>query len=190
MKNIYKILFPFLILISLILFNSCDPFEDFLIKLSLDTEFSTSGSGSTIFLTSDLCLSEFDDYKDNQDKIEEIRYISSAFFIYSASTGLSGNNLRLRVYQSDRTTLLFEYQIPNFVAANYMGRSLEIKLTQQEIDNINRYLLNHKVNNCFFAELQITNVQPANQQYQLSSKFELLTELKVKPWNYLSKRSF
>jgi hypothetical protein len=181
MKNIYKIIFCFFILSSFILFNSCDPFEDILIKLSLDTDFSTFGSFPDIRLLNEICLTEFDDYNDNQDKIEEIRYITSAYTTLSATTGLRGDNLKLRIVQSDSTTLLAEFTVSNFVAANYIDNPLEIKFTQQDVDNINRYLSNHKVNNCFYAVLEISNVQPSNQQYELISKVELLTELKVKP---------
>jgi len=182
MKNIYKIIFSFFILISSLQFNGCDPFEDFLIKLSLDTEFNLTGFGSTVLSPkNEICLSEFDDYSDNQDEIEEISYITSAYTILSATAGLRGDNLKLRLYQNDRTTLLADFDAPNFVAANYIDNPLEIKFTQQEVDNINRYLSNHKINNCFYAELEISNVQPSLLPYQLNSKVEFLTELKVKP---------
>lgn len=181
MKNIYKIFLGFIILSSTLLLYNCDPFEDFMIKLSLDTEFNISGFGSIILQSNEICLSEFDDYNDNQDEIEEIKYITSAYSTISATTGLRGDNLKLRIFQSDRATLLADFDVPNFVAADYVDKPLEIKFTQQEVDNINLYLSNHKVNNCFFAELEISNVQPSLLPYQLNSKVELLTELKVKP---------
>ncbi len=181
MKNTNKKFIFLLSLVSVFVFNSCDPFEDTYITLSMDTELNTIGAGSNIFITSNLCLTDFNDYNDNIDKLEEIRYITSAYFTNTATTGLRGDNLTLRFYQGDGTTLLFEYVVPIFVAANYVNNPLEIKLTQQEIDKINQYLSDPKVNNCFHAELRVSNVQPSNQQYQLSGRIEFLTELKVKP---------
>lgn len=180
MKNTNKKFILLLSLVSIFVFNSCDPFDDFYLTLSMDTELNAIGAGSNISISSNLCLTDFDDYNDNSDKLEEIRYISSAYFTNSASTGLRGDNLTLRFYQGDGTTLLFEYVVPSFVAANYVNSPLEIKLTQQEIDKINQYLSNPKVNNCFRAELTVSNVQPSNQPYQLNGKVEFLTELKVK----------
>lgn len=182
MKNIYKILFGLLILSSSLIINSCDPFGDFYVTLVMDTELNTIGAGSGINITSDLCLSDFDDYNDNKDNLEEIRYITSAYSTISSSPGLSGENATLRFYQSDGTTLLFEYALPSFVPANYVNNPLVIKLTQQQVDNLNQYLANYKVNNCFKVQLQVSNVQySGTPPYYLNAKMEFLTELKVKP---------
>lgn len=181
MKIFYKIFISFFILTSLVLFNSCDPFGDFNITLSMDTELNTLGAGSNISISSDICLDDFDDYRDNRDNLEEIRYLTSAYMTINSSTGLRGDNARLKLYQSDGTTLLFDYSLPTFVPGDYINNPLQIKLTQQEIDNINRYLVNHKVNNCFKAVLQVSNVQYQGTTYNLNAKFEFVTELKVKP---------
>jgi hypothetical protein len=181
MKDIYKTLFALLILSSIIVINGCDPFEDFYIMLSMDTEMNSFGAGQSINITSDLCLSDFSDYTDNQDKLQEIRYVTTAYTTISATQGLRGDNARIRIYQSDGTTLLAEYSIPTFVAADYVDHPLEIKFTQQQVDDLNRYLANHQVNNCFKAVFQISNVQYQGTVYSLSAKFEFLAQLKVKP---------
>ncbi|MCK7527783.1 MAG: hypothetical protein MZV64_64320 [Ignavibacteriales bacterium] len=65
--------------------------------------------------------------------------------------------------------------------ATYINNPLEIELTQQEISNINAYLLNPQVDKCFVATLEVSNVSASMTPYTLSSKIEFLTELKIKP---------
>jgi hypothetical protein len=174
------LLFGFLIL-TLLTFNGCDPFDDVYLTLAMDTEFSTIGAGSDIYISTNMCLSDFEDYDDNKDNLEEIRYISSAYLTINATQGLQGNNLTLTLYQADGTTILFQYVVPTFIASNYINNPLEIVLTQQEIGNINTYLKNPQQNKCFVATLTVSNVQSSSTPYQLSSKLEFLTELKIKP---------
>jgi hypothetical protein len=182
MKIFYKIIFGFFVITSLFLFNSCDPFVDFYLTLSLNTDLNTIGAGTTIDIQSDFCLNDFDDYNDNKDKLEEIRYLSSAYLTMSATQGLQGSNLVLTLYQGDKSTVLFQYTQQSFVAADYINKPLEIKLTQQDINNLNQYLSNPEINNCFQARLQISNVQYQGAlPFYLNGKVEFLTELKVKP---------
>lgn len=166
------------ILLSL---NGCDPFESRYITLSIDTELNTVGIGPNISITNDLCLSDEDDYNDNKDDIEEIKYVTAAYTTISASNGLSGSNLTLRVLQSDGVTLLFDYVIPTFVAANYINNPLKIELTQQEINNVNEYLRNHQQNNCFRAELTVNNAGDNDgPPFFINGKIQFLTEIKLK----------
>lgn len=182
MKKVYKIFFGLFIVSSLFLINSCDPFEDFYLPLSMDTDLNTYGAGSTIDIISDFCLSDFEDYNDNKDKLEEIRYLSSAYLTMSATQGLQGSNLVLSLYGGNGSTLLFQYTLQTFKAADYINNPLEIKLTQQEINNLNQYLSDPEINNCFRARLQVSNVQyQGTPPYYFNGKIEFLTELKVKP---------
>ncbi len=182
MKKLNRILLFGFILLTSISFNSCDPFDDVFLTLAMETEFSTVGAGSNISISSNLCLSDFDDYEDNKDNLEEIRYISSAYVTINATQGLQGQNLTLTLYQADGNTVLFRYVIPTFVAGSYINNPLEIVLTQQEISNINAYLTNPKEDKCFVATLEVSNVTASSTPYDLSSKIDFLTELKIKPW--------
>lgn len=182
MKKLNRILLFGFILLTSISFNSCDPFDDVFLTLAMETEFSTVGAGSNISISSNLCLSDFDDYEDNKDNLEEIRYISSAYVTINATQGLQGQNLTLTLYQADGNTVLFRYIIPTFVAGSYINNPLEIVLTQQEISNINAYLTNPKEDKCFVATLEVSNVTASSTPYDLSSKIDFLTELKIKPW--------
>lgn len=181
MKKLNKLFITVIFVLISITFNGCDPFDDIYLTLALETEFSTIGAGSNIFISNGLCLSDFDDYNDNNEDLEEIRYITSAYFTLNATQGLQGQNLTLTLYQADGSTQLFRYVIPTFVAANYINNPLEIELTQQEITDLNAYLTNPKEDKCFVATLEVSNVTASSTPYNLSSKFEFLTELKIKP---------
>ncbi len=181
MKKLYKLFLAGRFIFIQLAFNGCDPFDDAYLTLAMDTEFNTVGIGTDIFLSNSICLSDFEDYDDNKDKVEEIRYISTAYLTINATAGLQGQNLTLTLYEADGSTILFQYVIPTFVAATYLNNPLEILLTQQEISNINAYLTNPQVDKCFVATLSVSNVQSSTTPYQLSSKLEFLTELKIKP---------
>ena len=183
MKKVKKLFAAALFGISLLFINGCDPFDDLYVKLAMDVEFNIDdGEGSTIPPLQDtLCLSDFEDYEDNVDELEEIRYVSSAYFTVDASSGLRAQTLTLTLYQEDGFTVLFDYTITNFVANSYKDNPLELTLTQQEIDDINAYLTNPKEDKCFVATLEAFGVQSDSSPYQLSSKVDILTELKLKP---------
>ncbi len=167
--------------IALLVINSCDPMDDVYLTLAMDLKFNTEGAGSNIAITDTLCLSDFEDYKENKNEIEEIRYVTSAYITINATSGLQADSLKLVLYQEDGTPL-FQYIIPIFVAADYLGNPLEIELSQQEISNINAYLTNPQEDKCFIGKLTARNVQPSSSLYFLESKLDFLTELKIKPW--------
>lgn len=181
MKKLYKPLLFIAALFTVLLVNGCDPFDDVYLTLVMDTEFSTVGAGSDIFIQANRCLSDFDDYEDNKDNLEEIRYITAAYLTINSTQGLQGNNLTLTLYEGNGTTMIFRYVIPTFIAANYVNNPLKINLTQQEIDALNLYLRNPQENKCFVATLQVSNVTASATPYSMQSKLEFLTELKIKP---------
>lgn len=181
MKKTNKKFILLLSFISILVFNSCDPFDDVYLTLSMDTEFNAAGIGPNISVTNNFCLSQFDDYNNNKDNLEEIKYITSAYFTIYATQGLHGNNLTITLYQADGSTELLKFIVPTFIASDYVDKPLKINLTDQEIHNLNAYLLNPKNDKCFVAKFEVSNVQPTITPYQLNSKVEFLAELKVKP---------
>lgn len=169
--------------LSLFLLNACDPFEDYFINLKMDQEFQLIGVGPNIEQQIDFCLSDYDDYNDNSDKIERIKYMDAAYITLDASENLSADNLILKLYQADGNTLLFEYRLPSFVASDYKNKPLLIQLSQTDKDNLNNYLSNHRINNCFKAILLAENVQSNNPLtfFFLNARIEFVAELKLKP---------
>lgn len=181
MKNFNRLLLTIIITITILAINSCDPFDELYMTLAMDIQLNTVGAGSNISIIDTLCLSEFEDYNDNKDKIEEIRYVSSAYLTLDATIGLQAQTLTLYLYQEDGSTELFNYTIQNFSADSTKLKPLEIVLTQQEINNISAYLTNPQEDKCFVGKLTATNVQPNSTLYFLESKLDFLTELKLKP---------
>ncbi|MDT3695067.1 MAG: hypothetical protein ROY99_01670 [Ignavibacterium sp.] len=181
MKKHYRHILILSAFALLFLVNSCNPFDDIYLNLDMDTEFNITAAGSEISIQKDFCLSDFEDYGDNKDHLLEIRYISSAYLTINSTPGLQGSNLVLTLYQADGSTVLFKYTVSPFIAGNYKGNPLKINLTQQEIDNINLYLKNPKVDKCFVAKLELSNVTASAMPYQLECKTEFLAELKIEP---------
>lgn len=171
------------VLIISLLLNSCDPFEEYFINLKMDQQFQLYGIGPNITQQINFCLNNYDDYNDNADKIEQIKYLDAAYLTINASEDLHSDNLSLKFYESDGTTLLFDYNLPSFVASDYSNKALHIQLTQAEKDRINQYLSNHQQNNCFVAVLTAENVQSNNSlpYFALEAKIEFVAELKLKP---------
>lgn len=169
--------------LSIILLNACDPFDDYFVNLKMEQQFQLVGSGPNIDQQVDFCLSDYDDYKDNIDKIEQVKYVDAAYLTIDATNNLSADNLVLRLYQSDGNTLLFEYRLSSFVASDYKTNPLHIQLSQSDKDKINNYLSNFDVNNCFKAILIVQNIHSDNPVpfYFLNAKVEFIAELKLKP---------
>lgn len=149
----------------------------------MEQQFQLIGIGPNIEQQINFCLTDYDDYNDNVDKIAQIKYMDAAYITMDASQNLSGDNLILKLYQSDGSTLLFEYRLPSFVASEYRNKPLHIQLSQTDKDNLNRYLSNHKINNCFKAILSVENVQSDNplSLFYLNAKIEFVAELKLNP---------
>jgi len=180
MKKLNTILLGSLF-VSLLAINSCDPMDDVYLTLALETEFNTEAPVPNVSLTEDFCLSDFDDYNDNSDNINEIKYITAAYFTIDPSNGLQGE-FRLRLYRTDTNTLLIDHTDQSFNADSCLNNPLIIDLDQDEIDNINAYLINPKVDKCFRAILDITNASDNDgAPFYLHSKVEFLTEIKVEP---------
>ena len=181
MKNLNNLFLISIIIVTSLAFNSCNPFDDLYLTLAMETRFETIAPVPNVSLTSSICLSEFDDYNDNNDKLKEIRYISAAYFTLNSSNGLNGD-LRLKVYQGNTNILLFDFLDSNFEADSCLTKPLKINLSQQEIDNLNSYLINPKVDKCFRAELEVLNANDNDgPPFQLNGKVEFLTELQIEP---------
>ena len=69
MKKLYKLFLAAGVIFIQLAFNGCDPFDDAYLTLAMDTEFNTVGIGTDIFLSNSICLSDFEDYDDNKDKV-------------------------------------------------------------------------------------------------------------------------
>ena len=53
MKKLNKLFITVIFVLISITFNGCDPFDDIYLTLALETEFSTIGAGSNIFISNE-----------------------------------------------------------------------------------------------------------------------------------------
>jgi hypothetical protein len=181
MKKLYKLFLAAGFIFIQLAINGCDPFDDAYLTLALETDFNTFAPVPNVNLTQRICLSDFDDYEDNNENIKEIKYISAAYITLEPSNGLQGDFI-LRFYREDTNTLLFEYSKIPFVAEDWINKPLEIMLNQQQISDINSYLVNPKVDKCFRVELEVANATDNDgAPFQLHGKVEILTELQIAP---------
>ncbi len=181
MKKLNQLFLFVIIILTSLAFNSCNVFDDVYLTLAMDTEFNTGSPVSNVTLEETICLSDFDDYNDNNDKIEEIRFISAAYLTLEPSNGLEGA-LQLKLYRQDTNTLLFDFTYQSFNADSLANIPLLINLSPEQINNINTYLTNPQVDKCFRALLEVSNATDNDgAPFQLHGKVELLTELKIKP---------
>lgn len=181
MKQIKKLFITVIIVLTSIAINGCDPFDDIYLTLALETQFNTPTPVPNISLTQEMCLSSFDDYNDNVDNLNEIKYITAAYFTLDPSNGLQGD-FRLRSYRTDNNALLFDYSFQSFNVDIFLDSVLTINLKQEEINNINEYLTNPKVDKCFRTILDVNNASDNDgAPFQLHGKVEFLTELQVEP---------
>ena len=181
MKNLNKLFLISILTVTAFVINDCNPFDDFYLTLAMDTEFNTGSPLPTVSLTEDFCLSKFDDYNDNSEKLEEIKFISAAYITLESSNGLRGE-FELQLYRTDTNTLLFDYTVQSFMADSSIHKPLLINLSKEQINNINVYLTNPKVDKCFRAVLNVNNATDNDgAPFQLHGKVEFLTELQVKP---------
>jgi hypothetical protein len=181
MKNISWVLNIILIIFVGLGGISCDKFENLFLNLPLKKEITASGNGPNIFERETFCLSDYDSFNDNIDDIEEIKYVTSAFFTVSSTSGLQGSQIIATLYEEDGFTPLFSITLPTGVADDYINNPLEIQLTPQQIDVLNAYLAEYQTNDCFVAELSVANVfGSVGPPYSITGQFEIVVEMKLK----------
>lgn len=180
MKFILKSILVFLLLFILITSTSCSQFENLFVNLPIKKKITASGNGPTVFETELFCLSDYDAYNDNKDDIKAIKYVSAAYFTVSASAGLQGSSLSASVFRSDGVTPLFSVTLPNPVAANYINNPYKLELTQAQIAAFNASLADYKNEDCFIAELRISNVSGTGEPpYSITGQIEIVVELET-----------
>ena len=181
MTHLNKLFLAGCLIITALLVNSCNPFDDIYLKLAIDTRFDVQIINGTYSGTqSNICLSEFEDWEDNRDNIDEIKYISSAYITKDSTNGFGADSIKITVSRGDNSAKLFDYTIRDFEADRYVNNAVEIKLSQQEVDNINLYLADPKENKCFDASIEFYNGTPTGI-FNIDSVIDILTEVKVTP---------
>jgi len=156
MKKFIKSYLIAFALITAVIMNGCDAFENFLfglpISFTINTSGSTNPSGNETF-----CLQDDETYQDYSDKLNSIVYVESYMVTLDANpTALTGNGV-LRIYAgtSSAGTLLFEHTANNITPADYItpNPAYKIELTEAQITSINESLASG--NTCFYGEYSV-----------------------------------
>ncbi len=180
MKILTKSIFSLLVLLFFLIGTSCSQFENLFLNLPIKKKITASGGGPTVVERELFCLSDYDAYNDNKDDIKSIKYVSAAYITISASPGLQGSSLSASVFRSDGVTPIFSITLPNPVAANYIKNAYKLELTQTQIAAFNASLADYKNEDCFVAELRISNVTgTGNPPYTITGQIEIVVELET-----------
>jgi len=181
MKKIYKPIFILFTSIMFLGFNSCDVLEQLFLNLKLSEDFHTTGNGPDISETIFDCLSNYDAFDDNFDKIQTLKYVSAAYYTLDATPqNLGGTNISATLYDC-LGNIILEQSLPTAQASDYVNNPYEFILTQDEIDTFNQYLANYKTCDCFTAILLVQQVTPADSApYTLNGVVEVIIEVEAK----------
>jgi hypothetical protein len=180
MKKLYKPIFIFLISIIFLGFNSCDVLEQLFFNLKLSEEFHSTGNGPNISEIINDCLSNDDSFDDNFDKIQNLKYVSAAYYTLDATPqNLGGSNISATLTDCNGNVIL-QQSLPTAQASDYVDNPYEFTLTQAQIDIFNQYLANYQECDCFTAVLLVEQVTPANSApYTLNGVVEIVIEVEA-----------
>ena len=179
MNKITKILLS-LLFASLIFVNGCDELNNLAVNVPLIVHFSTSGSDTQLTESESFCLSDYEDWRDNQEDVNSATFVSAAYWTEFASSGLRGD---VTVTLADQFgNVLFTYTISDYAAANNIDVPFTLELNENQIDAINTYLsvIGSQQNDlCFQSSLTVSNITGTITPYQLNGRVELVVEADV-----------
>jgi hypothetical protein len=181
MKKLYKPILIFCISIIFLGFNSCDVLEKLFLNLKLSEDFHVTGPGPDISEIVNDCLTNYDAFNDNVDKIQTLKYVSAAYYTTGAvPSNLGGTNIRA-TFQDCFENVIFEQSLPTATASDYFENPYEFVLTADEIAAFNQFLANYETCDCFTAVLLVEQVTPANSApYTLAGIVEIIIEIEAK----------
>ncbi|MCW8850199.1 MAG: hypothetical protein OQJ81_09510 [Melioribacteraceae bacterium] len=183
MKHIFKLFTLIFIAISF-LFSSCDELSNLTIGIPLDIFISTSGSNTTITESEFFCLSQYEEWRDNQEDIESVKFLEASYWTKSASPNLRGD---VTITLKNQNSQIFSYTLSNVRPADYIENPVKIELTQNEIQIFDNLLSNlANMDACFTTELRVSNItgdKNTSGEYELNGQVSIVLETDVKTGN-------
>jgi hypothetical protein len=181
MKKLYKPIFIFCTSIIFLGLNSCDVLEKLFLNLPIKEEITADGTDTFIFETVFDCLTNYEVFNDNVDKIKSIVYVSAAFYSLDwTPSNLGGSNISATLFDCDNNIILEESIPDEALASDYFESPYEFVLTDDEIALFNQYLANYEVCDCFTAELRVDPVNPIGEPfYSLTGVVEIVVEIEA-----------
>jgi len=176
MKKFIKSSLLVFTLVTAIVMNGCDAFENFVFGLPVSVTIITSGTTNPSGFAS-FCLDTIDTYQDYADKLNSIEIVEAYFVTLSVSSGdenLQGDGvLRLFAGNAPVGTPLFVHTKNDIKPADYLTPNFyKIDLAPEDIAALNAALKN---NTCFYGDYQII-VDPgsATPPYTVVVKIDIL----------------
>ena len=183
MKLFFKKFLVLLFFAALVSFNGCDELSELDLNIPLVIEFSPSGTNTTVSETEFFCLSQFEEWRDNQDDIENAQYVAASYWTLAGSSPNLAGNVSFELYDGFGN-LIFVYNLGNIVAADYLSTPYELSLTADQVEALNSILGDVAGSDgCFTGVLTVTNITGqtnANGEYLLNGKVEIVVEATVK----------
>lgn len=162
-------------LITSIVMNGCDVFENFLFNVPLSYQFESSGL--SLFDSGSACLEEDDTFNDVKDKINSITFVEGYIAVLNINPPeIQGNaTLTLRGGSDQSGPILIQYELNNVRPADYPPESpLKLDLDQAQIQIVNDYLANESNPRCFFGTFEVTDIQNGGTSNSITIRLDVL----------------
>lgn len=182
MKNIFRNITLLIFGASLLLFTSCDELSQLPINVPVSIEFTSSGTNTSLTETNYFCLSDYEEWRDNQDDIQSVTFLTASYWTLDGSSPNLRGDLVFTLLNASGTAI-FTFDFGTITAANYEDTAFELQLTAAQIQALDDYLSDLAVNDkCFQSVLTITNITGDTNiqgQYVLNGKVEIVLEAEV-----------
>ncbi|NLT49953.1 MAG: hypothetical protein GXX85_03435 [Ignavibacteria bacterium] len=143
----------------LLLTSSCDvvdKFDTIDLNIPMSIDIITIGTETTLTESDTFCLTEFDLYNDNKDKMEEISFVEASYRTTAVSPANLSGNISVEL-KTEAGLPLFSITIPNDTPAALLNNPIKLALTADQINALNSYVSNLS-NQCFEATVSISNM--------------------------------
>jgi hypothetical protein len=161
-------------------FSSCNDINNLPLNVPIVINFSTSGTNTSLSDSKTVRLSDYKDWRDNQNNIDSASFVSAAYWTLSTSSGLKGDiNVKLK---DQFGSVLFSKTVNNYSASSSIGTPYKLSLSASEIKLIDTYLRTLSDINpdlTFTGEFTISNIT-GTSPFQLTGKVEIVLEAAVK----------
>ncbi|NOX65339.1 MAG: hypothetical protein GXO85_05950 [Chlorobi bacterium] len=182
MKKTTKIIIIVALFSSLAIFSGCDKLGNIPLNVPIEIKFTLSGSETSAQETVTFCLNQYQEWNDNKDKIQSVKFLSAAYWTLDYSPSALKGTINAALKDKNGLTLL-SINLPNVSPGDYITDGYKIELTKDELDAFNAYLDNLQEDpSCsiptFTAEISVTNVT-GGTPYTIHGKVELILEAEV-----------